>query len=107
MAKTELKQHSGVAWDGSIVEHDQWYVTIDGVNLGLLCKTPGSRVMPLMEGNKLSDEQWLQIIAECSTITGHPVLPPIHFYVPPDEPTEVYDEADDDEPDEDEVDGDS
>lgn len=100
MAKTELKQHAGVAWDGCIVEHDQWFVTVDGVNLGLLCKSPGSRVMPLMEGNKLSDDQWIPIVKECSTIAGHPVLPPIHFYVPPDEPTDVYD----DEEDEDEVD---
>jgi hypothetical protein len=102
MAKTELKQHFGIAWDGSTVEHDQWFVTVDGVNLGLLCKKPGSRIMPLTEGNKLSDEQWMPIVADCSTLAGHLVDPPFHFYVPPEE----VEDCDDEEDDEEEVDDD-
>jgi len=51
----------------------------------------------LIEGNKLSDEQWLPIVAECSTLAGHVVNPPFHFHVPPAE--ELL--ADEDEEDED------
>lgn len=98
MANTELIQHVGIGYDGKEVLHDQWFVTVDGVNLGLLCKLPGSRIMPLMAGNLLSDEQWLPIVAECSTLAGHVVDPPFHFYVPPEQ---VEQSDDDDEEDDD------
>jgi hypothetical protein len=97
MSKTELVTYVGTGVDGNPVEFDQWFVIVDGVNLGLLCKKPDSRIMPLLEGNKLSDEQWLPIVAECSTLAGHVVNPPFHFHVPPAE--ELL--ADEDEEDED------
>lgn len=97
MSKTELVTYVGTGVDGNPVEFDQWFVTVDGVNMGLLCKNPDSRIMPLLEGNKLSDEQWLPIVAECSTLAGHVVNPPFHFHVPPAE--ELL--ADEDEEDED------
>jgi hypothetical protein len=54
--------------------------------------------MPLMEGNKLTDDQWLPIVAECATIAGHVVNAPFHFYVPPEQ------QADEEESDEEEDD---
>ena len=97
MSKTELVPHIGMGVDGKPVEFDQWFVTVDGVNLGLLCKKPDSTIMPLIEGNKLSDEQWIPIVAECATIAGHVVNAPFHFYVPPaDEIEEESEEEEDD-----------
>ena len=100
MSKTELVTHVGTGVDGNPVEFDQWFVTVDGVNLGLLCKKPDSRIMPLLEGNKLSDEQWLPIVTECSTLAGHLVNPPFHFHVPPTE--ELLADEDEEEEDDDE-----
>lgn len=103
MSKTELVPYVGTGADGNPVEFDQWFVTVDGVNLGLLCKAPDSRIMPLLEGNKLSDEQWLPIIAECSTLAGHVVNPPFHFYVPPAEELLADEDEEDEEDDEQEA----
>ena len=100
MSKAELIQHVAIGVDGKPVEFDQWFVVVDGVNLGLLCKLPDSTIMPLFEGNKLSDEQWIPIVAECATLAGHVVNPPFHFYVPPDE--ELTDDEEEDEEDTDE-----
>lgn len=97
MSKIELVDHIGEGVDGKPVSFDQWFVTIDGVNLGLLCKRPDSTIMPLIEGNKLTDEQWLPIVAECATLAGHLVNPPFHFYVP--EQVETDEEESDDEED--------
>lgn len=99
MSKTELVPYVGTGVDGNPVEFDQWFVTVDGVNLGLLCKAPESRIMPLIEGNKLNDEQWIPIVAECSTLAGHVVNAPFHFYVPPAEEL-LADEEEDEEDDE-------
>ena len=93
---TELRPFIGIGYDGREVEHDQWFVTVDGVNLGLLCKKPDSTIMPLMAGNKLTDDQWLPIVAECATIAGHVVNAPFHFYVPPESYEEESDEEEDD-----------
>ena len=97
MSKIQLVDHIGEGVDGKPVAFDQWFVTIDGVNLGLLCKRPDSTIMPLIEGNKLTDEQWLPIVAECATLAGHLVNPPFHFYVP--EQVETDEEESDDEED--------
>ena len=99
---TELRPFIGIGYDGREVEHDQWFVTVDGVNLGLLCKKPDSTIMPLMAGNKLTDDQWLPIVAECATIAGHVVNAPFHFYVPPEE--ELEQQSDEEESDEEEDD---
>lgn len=99
---TELVTHTGIAWDGSTVEHDQWFVTVDGINLGLLCKKPDSAIMLLIEGNKLSAEAWIPLVAECASLAGHAVNPPVHFYVPPAE--ELADDDDEEEEDEEEND---
>lgn len=101
MSNTELRPYIGIGVDGKEVEHDQWYVTVDGVNLGLLCKSAGSRIMPLMEGNLLSDEQWLPIVSECSTLAGHVVDPPFHFYVPPEHSLALNDDESEEEDDDD------
>ena len=98
--KTELVQHVGTGVDGNPVRFDQWFVTVDGVNLGLLCMLPGSTIMPLLKGNELTDDQWIPIVAECATIAGHLVNPPFHFYVPPAD--EMVDEQDDEQDDEEE-----
>ncbi len=97
MSKIKLVDHIGEGVDGKPVEFDQWFVTIDGVNLGLLCKRPESTIMPLIEGNKLTDDQWLPIVAECASLAGHLVNPPFHFYVP--EQVETDDEESDDDED--------
>jgi hypothetical protein len=98
MSKTELVSHVGQGVDGKPVEFDQWFVVKDGVKLGLLCKAPGSTIMPLIEGNKLTDDQWIPLVAECATLAGHVVNPPFHFYVPP---VEELVEDEDEEEDED------
>lgn len=98
MSKIELVDHIGEGVDGKPVVFDQWFVTIDGVNLGLLCKRPESTIMPLIEGNKLTDEQWLPIVAECASLAGHLVNPPFHFYVP-EQVENDEEESDEDEDD--------
>jgi len=95
MIKAQLITHEAIGVDGKPIEFDQWFIVVDGVNLGLLCKRPESTIMPLLEGNKLSDEQWIPIVAECATLAGHVVNPPFHFYVPPDE--ELADDEEDEE----------
>jgi hypothetical protein len=96
MSKIKLEQHVGIGVDEKPVEFDQWFVVRDGVKLGLLCKKPNSTIMPLLEGNKLSADQWIPLVAECAALAGHVVNPPFHFYVPP---AEELDKDEDEETD--------
>lgn len=96
MSTIQLITHEAIGVDDKPIEFDQWFVVVDGIKLGLLCKRPESTIMPLLDGNKLSDDQWIPIVAECATIAGHIVNPPFHFYVPPDAEIEEENEEEED-----------
>lgn len=103
--KVELVPHTGVRFDGLVVEWKQWQVFATGSdgNRVLVGYLPHDESINLM---LLCNQPWnilKEIVEKCEAITGRKVIPPTPIYEPP----QIDNEAGDDDSDEEDRDGDS